>query len=129
MKMNGEMMIDSIVHHYVNPDGTIDVPKVMQNWRDPIEAIRMLITIFSRYHGVYEESFDELMKIIEKIKLTDIQKNRGGIAGAIVYFAIVKNGRFSMSKRRIATIFGVNRMTIQNNQENVERLIARSRNQ
>jgi transcription initiation factor TFIIIB Brf1 subunit/transcription initiation factor TFIIB len=120
------LMLDAFVHHYVSPDGALLVEKITQNWVDPIESVRMMITIFARYHSLFQEVFEELMDIVNTLSTKDLQRNKGGIAASLVFYAAVKKGRFAMSQKEIARIFDIDRMTIQNNRELLEGIIARS---
>lgn len=119
-------MLDAFVHHYISPDGSLIVEKITQNWSEPTESVRMMITLFARYHALYQESFEQLMRIVDSLDSTDLQRNKGGIAASLVFYAIIKKGLFAMSQKEVARIFCVDRMTIQNNRELTERIIAKS---
>lgn len=118
-------IIDAMIHiHYVNGEGVIDSAKILRNWENPKEAVRMMITVYCRYYGVSEENFNLLDGIVNKIETADLQKSRIGLAAAIAFYGLF-DGKDSRTQDQVGNAFGVNKSTIRNNRPFYEALITR----
>jgi len=119
-------IIDAAIHlHYVTSEGVIESVKILRNWTDPKEAIRMMIVVYCRYHGISEEGFKKLDAFVDMVETADLQKSRIGLAAAIAFYGLFDSGKDGKTQDFVGEVFGVTKSTIRNNRPFYEALVER----
>jgi len=118
--LSTEILLESIIHKYVNDDRSLKVDLVLQNWKpDSKEQLKWLFIIFSRIQGLKPESFDHLIKVLDKVNSFDINISKPVLAASLIYFSLSETTLDWISQQDVARSFNVSEAAIRNNRNKI----------